>query len=314
MLSVAGSPESRLVVTNSECHWWSGSFMTIIQLIWVRHMSELVFHRVMLTLANRLRYAGITHIVISAAGDLHNLPIDKVRWWLLHQGGDDSPSKAVIMIRVDALYPRVKVASRLLHSVFVISQVGNISSMVITMLAGGRGARSIRTAEVKLYPGFSVCHWRDTAVGPASSLFVASTFCFEIIALTLATYRIYTHLKATGKKLYSIWRSNNLFFLVARENLTYFCTLAIWLAFAVIDGTLSSSDSQEAALLDDTMFVLETYWTSILGPYLVLNVRRNDTKHINPYIKTKITGDTIVFASFHGEGVDSDHQFEGNHA
>jgi len=207
----------------------------------------------------------------------------------------------------------LQVASRLLYSVFVLSQVGNLSSMVITMLVGGRGARSITgSAELKLYLGFSVCDWRDTSAGPASSLFIASTCCFEVTALILATYRIYTHLKATGKRVDSVWRSNDLFFLVARENLNYFCTLAIWLAFAIAGSFLSSNNSHAAAVIEDALFVMDTYWISILGPYLVLNVRRNDTKHINPYTRTKITGATIVFASLHGEGVDSGHQFEGD--
>jgi len=178
--------------------------------------------------------------------------------------------EGVITLRVYALYLRKRLVTYLLLGVYIMSQVGNILSLVDSIISSRQITQA--SGEAALRSGQLLCDWRYDSSSTDFLLFIATTLIFETTAFVLAVSCLITHLRDRQQTLGSVWRSNNLFYLVARENLAYFCisTAAI---IANATGTISNEQAKDAVEL---RLVLTNFWLSLFGPYLVLSVRKHE--------------------------------------
>lgn len=202
--------------------------------------------------------------------------------------------QGVIMMRVYALYRQSPYAAFVLISSFVISQVGSAIATVAAFTDHG-GHEGEATAKIEVLSGAALCVWKYSSTSWDSVLFIVSTFCFETTALVLALYRLWTYYRRSNHPLSSFWKSNNLFFLVARENLAYALIIFLWLMVTVPWKT-NVEITKDARASHEVTLVLQAFWTSMFGPYLVLNVRKHDDDRLNG--RSLAEGDTLSTIAF----------------
>jgi len=183
------------------------------------------------------------------------------------------------MMRVQALYRRSRVVTCLLYFFFAMSQIGNAISTVDTFVSSVGNTDYEGSSRIQLLSGVLVCKLTYSTSLWAFISFIITTISFELVAVSLALYRLVTQHRVLELRPSSLWASNDLFHLVAQENLIYFCASAACLIIVGLQNTNGYTEMSTALI--GLRLVLETFWLTMFGPYLILNIRRHDADRIN---------------------------------
>jgi len=187
--------------------------------------------------------------------------------------------QGLITMRVRALYRQSKKITYILYGFLALSQVGNVVSTMDTLIVSNRHSDDFGFGGIQLLSGVLGCEATYNTSLWAFFIFIGTTISFEVVAVTLALHRFWTHYKDMKLEASSLWKANDLFHLVARENLIYFFASAACMAMVGLGKT--SGYNEASATFTGLRLVLETFWLTMFGPYLILNVRRHDADRIN---------------------------------
>ncbi|EIW83778.1 hypothetical protein CONPUDRAFT_70726 [Coniophora puteana RWD-64-598 SS2] len=195
----------------------------------------------------------------------------------------------MLALRVYAMYSQSKKICAFLIVCFAIVQVIN--------LAGSLGL----IIGVNFFPLASGCLFVETSAAFVLQLIVDITNClYEVVLLVLALHRTF---KDQVANITSSWRSfNTLWSILIRDNIFYFLfatlnwalTASSWIPNIPAEASASSVDNVVYAVIAG---FLTNYVFAMLGPIMMLSIRRFDAKQVRGGTSNEVEAATIEFAA-----------------
>ncbi|EIW74461.1 hypothetical protein CONPUDRAFT_78104 [Coniophora puteana RWD-64-598 SS2] len=257
------------------------------------------------------RYGGVLCAIFALVNDLYNSVVDKVNFCLisavrlevmlilafttgnsmLYSLGSDVDISHIrnpeyprgnissYLRQTYALHWRSTVPLYLLCGSFILAQAGNIIYTVVSFTGPNAWyTDSGKTPiEVELLSGVLVCEFRYNNESWTFLVFMATCLFYELVAASLSISRLWVHIRGSGQGIFSVWRSNSLFYIVARENVGYFCVSTACLV-TLATGTTGSTkvlDYIRSLFANELRMALDTILTSLFCSHLILNVRKH---------------------------------------
>ncbi|EIW74418.1 hypothetical protein CONPUDRAFT_78069 [Coniophora puteana RWD-64-598 SS2] len=141
-----------------------------------------------------------------------------------------------LLSNCSAFWEIVIIDQTLLIFTIEVSQFGNILSSVNSIVSSRHMTEASEVSA--LLNGSVLCRWRYSSTSQDFVVFIVTTLAFEITVFSLAICRLWASLYHTRRKISLMWHSDDLLYLVVRENLAYFCISTVAIV-ANATGTLT---------------------------------------------------------------------------